>query len=182
MPARIEKEFLFDTAVHFENNFLINNFYLYLHMTVNTDSGHEQNVAIERVNYFLSNIVEHSIFISEKDKDSISKYEKAGINILTLPDEPYDQIIACILMCKLNAIMEDKIQVDQIILGSKLTAGIKFNIYFEEAEQYSSTQNWWNESTTNTQIKTKSKKEKVVKLFEQDDWKELGLIWKEKKS
>lgn len=181
MIARIEKEFMFDCAVHFENNFLINNFYANLYMSVYTDDGYEQNVAIERVNYFLSNVVEHSLFIDQKDKDAIAKYEKAGINVLTLPEEPYDQIIACILMLKLNSIMEGKLHISEIVFGSKLTTGIKFSIFDDEAGQFAETDDWWNDITTSTKHKKQKKKEKVVKLFD-DEWKELGLVWVEKTS
>jgi hypothetical protein len=182
MNARIEKDFVFDAAVHFENNFLINNYYANLYMSILTDSAHEQNVAIERMNYFLTNCVENSIFVLSTETKIIENYEKAGINVLRLPEEPYDQIIACVLMLKLNSIMEGKIHVDDIVFGSKLTAGIKFNINYDETAQFAEMKDWWNDNSTSTQSKQSKKKDKVIKLFEKDDWKELGLLWKEKKA
>jgi hypothetical protein len=182
MNVRIEKDFIFDAAMHFENNFLINNYYLNLSMTVLTDSTYEQNIAIERINYFLNNCIENSIFVSSAESKNIEYYEKAGLTVLKLPEEPYDQIIACVLMLKLNSIMEEKIHVDKIVFGSKLTAGIKFNIEYDETEEFAEINDWWNDPSTSTENNQNRKKDKVVKLFEKDDWKELGLLWKEKKA
>lgn len=180
MNARIEKDFVFDCAVHFENKFIINNYYVNLFMSVLTDSPYEQNIAIERANYFITQCIENSIFVLSTDTKVIENYEKAGLNILKLPEEPYDQIIGCVLMLKLNSIMEGKIHVDDIVFGSKLTAGIKFNINYDEVEQFAEMKDWWNDPSTSTQAKQSRKKDKVIKLFDKDDWKELGLLWKEK--
>lgn len=179
MSARIEKEFLFDTAVHFEKNFYINNYYLNLYMTVYTESGHEQGIAMERVGFFIDHYIQNAIFVDEEDKDAVKKYEAAGLQVLALPDEPYDQIIGCILLLKLNSIMEGRLHIDEIVFGSKLTGGVKFHILYEEAETFKDDISWWDNSSTKTKVKPKNKKEKVVKLFD-DEWTELGLVWNEK--
>jgi hypothetical protein len=179
MSTTIEKEFVFESAIHFEDKFLINFFELTLIMSVETDNQKEQNIAIERINYFLASYIDNSIFVNEKDKEAIELYEKAGIRVLTLPEDPYDQIIGLILLLKLNAIMEDRIVITDIIFHSKLTSGIKFHSNIEETEDFKGN-HWWNDSSTAIKVtKTKNKKDKIVKLFDNDEWAEVGLFWKE---
>ena len=180
MSARIEKEFLFESAIHFEDRFMINMFEITLFMEVETDNQKEQNIAIERLNYFLSQYIDSSIWVNQKETKAIEAYENAGIRVLTIPEDPYDQIVGLILICKLNAIMEDRLVITDIIFHSKLTAGIKFHSTFEETEDFKGN-HWWNDPTTNVKtIKSKNKKEKIVKLFDNDEWSEVGLLWKDK--
>ena len=104
MNPRIEKDFVFETAVHFENKFMINFYELTLLMDVTTDNHHEQNIAIERINYFIEHFIDSGIFVAANQEKVIANYENAGIRVLTLPEEPYDQIIGLILLLKLNAL------------------------------------------------------------------------------
>ena len=178
MNVKIEKDFVFETAVHFENKFLINFYEVTLLMEINTESQHEQNIAIERLNYFLSNFIDSSIFVNSKDEKAISNYENAGIRVLTIPEEPYDQIIGLILMLKLNSIMENRITVTDCIFTSKLCSGIKFNLSIEDTEQFIGDY-WYCDPTCATkQNKLTSKKGKIVKLFDNEDFNSKGLIWK----
>lgn len=181
MSTKIEKEFVFETAIHFEDKFMINFFEMTLLMQVETESLREQQVAMDRINYFLSTYVENAIFVNAKEKKAIDNYEKAGMRVLTLPEDPYDQIVGLILMRKLNSITEDRLKITDMVFGSKLTAGIKFHSTVEESEDFEG-KNWWDDSTTCVREEGKpiSKKDKVVKLFSQkDEWAEVGLLWKD---
>lgn len=178
--AKVQKDYVFECAIHFEDKFMINFYELTLFMEVVTDNQYEQNIAIERVNYYLSSIIDNSIFVNQEEKKAIENYEKAGIKVITLPEDPYDQIIGLLLMLKLNAIMENKLVVNEIMFQSKLTAGIKFHTFIEETEDYLG-KYWWTDSSPSYKDQSKTKKEKVVKLFDTDTWASLGLTWKEKK-
>lgn len=84
-------------------------------------------------------------------------------------------------MAKLNAILEDKLYVNDITFFSKLSGGVKFISPAEETEEFAG-KHWWNDSSLST-VEPKSsnkKKDKIVKLFDSDDWAETGLIWKAK--
>ena len=178
MTARIEKDFTFDTAVHMGDTFFINSYWLTLRLLVNTDSQHEQHIAMERINYFLLECVENGVFVSSKDDKAIEKYTKADIKVLTLPEDPFDQIIGIVLMAKLNAILEDKLYITDITFFSKLSAGIKFHSPVEETEEFEG-KHWWNDPSLSTkESKSSRKKDKIVKLFDSDDWAETGLVWK----
>lgn len=184
MSTRIEKEFAFTAGVHFNNQYVINCYDFSLSMLVDTESIREQNVAMERIKYFLYECLENSVFINQSEKKSIENYANAGIKICTLPEEPYDQIVSLLLMTKLNSITEGRLTITDIVLGSKLSDGVNFCMVSETAEQMlSDVSGWWNEPTTSiNQCKMKAdKKGKVVKLFNNHgEWNEIGLSWKEK--
>lgn len=175
MTAKIEKDFDFLSAIHFEGNFVLNNYTLTLFMTVETEQQYEQLIAIERINYFLNAHVDSAIFVQDTEKKAIEKYEKAGLNVLVIPEEPYDQIIGLVLLSKLNAIIEDRLIITGITFKSKLAANIKFHTPIEETGEFAGNF-WWNDNTLRT--KNINKKDKVVRLHE-NTWAELGLSWKE---
>jgi len=181
MVSIIQKEFTFMTAVHFNNRYMVNLYETNLIMSIETVNPIDQNVAMERLSYFFSNILEDCIFINQDDKDAIDKYTKAGMRVCTIPEDPYDQIIGLVLLNKCNAIMENKIVVKNMIFGSKLSNLIKFELSQELAESEFEGTNWWNLPTLCIQNK-KNKKEKIVNLFDHksNDWEELELTWEKK--
>lgn len=180
MSTKITKDFVFMAAIHFENSFMNNLYEMTANMTVETEDAREQNIAIERLMYFIQEQIENSIFIHESEKEAIQKYKAAGIKICTVPDDPYDQIVGLVLVNKFNAIMENRIVVNEIIFGSKLSNLIKFNISSEAATEEYPGNYWWNDSSSNISLKSKSGKDKIVNFseFKSQDWNKLELSWK----
>ena len=181
MSTRIEKDFYFQCATHFEGKFYINFYEITASMIVETESIREQNVAMERIEYFLSNVLENSIFVHQSETNVIEQYEQAGIKVCTTPEEPYDQIVSMIILLKLNAIMEGRLSITDMIMGSKLSNGVRFSVVPELAENIFHGNHWWNEPCTimKDTTKTPKRREKIVKLFN-DEWTEIGLTWKDK--
>lgn len=176
MNAEIEKDFTFLTSIHFENKFLVNLYEMKAYMQILTENPIEQNIAIERLNYFLGDYIDSAVLVKETEEDAISKYRAAGLKICTTPEEPFDQIVGMILINKCNAIMEGRILMSDITFGSKLSNLIKFNIDHETAAVEFAGKHWYNKHTLS--LHNKTKKDKIVNLFEQNDWKDVGLTWK----
>lgn len=182
MTTRIERDFAFQAAVHFEGNFVMTIYELSLAMEVDTASIKEQNVAMDRILYFLDDCLGNSVFVQNTEKTTIEKYTKADIKVCVLPDEPYDQIITILLLLKLNAITEGKLIITDITLRSGLSDDVKF-IY--DIETVSSNpfgkKGWWLESTTSiNDLNKTNKKEKIVRLVKHSDWSAVGLDWGDK--
>jgi hypothetical protein len=154
MIARIERDFSFSTAVHFDNSFYINYYHITLSMLVKDNSIAHQNIALERIIHFLSSVIQNCIFVNELEKKNIKKYEEAGINVCSLPEDPYDQIISMVLLLKLNKIVEGKLEVAENVLGNV---------------------SWWNDASFS--IKKRPEDAKIVKLFDTSDWDLIGLSW-----
>lgn len=176
MNIQIEKDFTFMTAIHFEKKYMVNLYELHAKMEVMTEDAREQNIAVERMNYFLSNHIEDIIFVQNTEKEAIQNYTNAGMKVCIIPEEPYDQIIGMLLINKCNAIMEGRIVVNEIVLGSKLSNLIKFNISGELAKLEYSEDSWYNKSSLS--FTDKNKKEKIVTLFDKNNWAQLELTWK----
>jgi len=176
MATRIEKDYIFEAGMHFENAYQINSFELTLLMEVDTDDMHEQNIAIERLDHLVYTCLQNCVFVSMHEAEAIEKYRQAGIEVCTLNYEPYDQIIASTLMIKMNSIIEQKLSIQDMVFGSKLTGGIRFTFSFDEIPKDYFTKNWW--TASNIRINDfEIKESNVVNLFN-NDWATLELLWK----
>lgn len=179
MNTRIEKDFCFQAGLYFENEFHINIYDISLSMLVETDSIKEQNIAMERASYFLNDIMQSSILVNASNKDIIKKYGNAGLRVCELPQEPYDQILAMVLLLKLNSIMEDRLKITDLVIGSSLSDGVRFNLVSEEAESAFSGKYWWNSPGLSINNRIDSiDRNKIIRLFS-DEWVNLGLTWRD---
>lgn len=183
MGTRISKHFDFLSAVYFEGQFLINNFDVSLVLSVETDSIYEQNVAMDRIKYFINERLENCTFVQDSETRIIEKYQAAGLKVCTLPEEPYDQIITILLLQKLNAICEGKLIVTSMELESILSDGVGFMYDVDDIESLHQFKNgWWTENSNSISSKVLGKKEKIVRLVKNNDWASLGLDWKSKEN
>ena len=71
MHTRIERDFCFQTGLHFENKFHVNVYDITLSMLVETDSIKEQNIAMDRAIYFLTEALSNSILVHSANRDVI---------------------------------------------------------------------------------------------------------------
>jgi hypothetical protein len=176
--TRIEKDFSFLASLYFHEHTVVNQYNMTLFIDVATDDEEEQLTAIERIQFLLKCYIEHSVFVCQEHKAQISLLEKAGLTVIALPDEPYDQIVGLILLRKFNAITEGRLIVTEIKFGSRLSADIRFHNDIEESEEFSEPA-WYNDpALTIHNTDKKSKKDKVVKFEQLEDWNKIGLNWK----
>ena len=183
MATRIEREFAFQAGVYFEGEFLMTIYELALKMEVDAASIKEQNIAMDRIHYFLHECLGNSIFVQDSEKKAIEKYMQADIKVCTLPDEPYDQIITILLLLKLNAITEGKLHITDISLMSGLSDDVKFVYDVETVANHPfGNKGWWSDFSTNmSDIHKTNKKDKIVRLIKQhSDWASVGLDWEQK--
>lgn len=183
MNTRIEKDFFCQAAVHYNGKFHTNTYTITVSMLVEEcENPDEPNIAIERATYFIDNYIQNSILISVDETEAIEKYKQAGIYICELPDEPHDQTVAAVLLLKLNSIMEGRIKITDLLIGSAMSDGVRYNIVSEVAESTLSGNYWWNKSCLSTNDLRNDYPDNVVKLFEDDPWIEAGLSWDESDS
>lgn len=182
MTTRIQREFEFQAGVYHEGSFLMNIYDISLAIGVETDSIREQNIAMERISYYLTEYIENSIFVQDTEKKVIETYTAAGFNVCTLPAEPYDQIVNVMLLTKLNAITEGRFEITDISLGSKLSEGVTYQFDNDSALGPFADPGWWTDVNPTISAAAKpNKKEKIVQLFKAStDWAEIDLVWKEK--
>ena len=102
MSARIQRNFIFQAGAYFEGRFYMNMYDVDVFFSVETSSIREQNIALDRMKFFLAETLSNSIFIQNTEESTIEKYLLADLKVCTLPEEPYDQIIGIMLMCKIG--------------------------------------------------------------------------------
>ena len=175
----IEREFDLHAGVHFEGKFLINYYSIVCSMNVETDCIREQNIAMDRIKCLLSECLSNCVFVQDSEKKTIEKYTAAGMKVCTLPEEPYDQIVALMLFHKLNTITEGRLEITAIALDSVIGDNVRFLYDAENAEHHPYKSGWWNESGPSITTTATNKKDKIVKLVKQSDWSLYELDWKQ---
>jgi hypothetical protein len=150
-------------------------------MEVTTENIREQQIAMERMKYFIHECLENSIFVQDTDRAIIEKYSACGIRVCEIPEEPYDQIIALLLLLKLESIAEYRLAMTDIVLTSKLSDDVRFKEDILTAKTEMPIVGWWAESNTATTnvAKVKNKKDKIVKMVNTSEWNDVGLSWEE---
>ena len=177
MTARIQRSFDFMAGVHFGTEVYTNLYEFDAIFNVEAESIEEQNIALERIKFFLEECMQHSIMVSDTETEVIEKLLNADMRVCTLPEEPYDQIVGIMLMNKLNSIAEGRLIITDISITSRLSDGVTCFHSIEENMGPFKLGGWWDDNTTTiTDVKQKGKK--VIKLKKNNfDWSELDLNW-----
>jgi hypothetical protein len=179
MTARIKREFDFQTGVNFNGKFFVNYYNVTMYFNVETGSIFEQNIALERLKYFIREILDNCVFVNDEHLEIIQKYQEADLRLCTLPNDPYDQIIAIMLLYKANAIMEGRIVCTDISLTSALSDDVHCLHSVEENAGTFAENGWWNDSSPKYSIsKQKNKRQKLFHLIKTvSTWEEVFLGW-----
>lgn len=184
MTTRIARDFSFQAGVHVEDSFKMNMYDISLAIGVETENIREQNIAMERINYYFDAYLDSCIFVQETEKKAIERYSAAGLQVCTLPAEPYDQMVNVMLFLKLNAICEGRLEITDMSLSSALSNGVSYMYDSECAVGPFHPKGWWCSSAASiTDAAKQNKKDKIVQLFASgNDWDDNDLGWKEKEA
>ena len=178
MNVRLSKRFEFSTNCWWNDALVTNTYDVTVVMISNTTDSDKHNVSVQRMDQFMKTVMGNAVLIRDDDIKQIERIQKAGMRTVELPEEPFDQTIAIMLYCKLNAICAGNMIVTSIDLSSK--AGGDANYMFDEDDAFGpfAEDGWWNEEAPSYQKKRKdAKKDKVLKLTPQLDWDVFGLEW-----
>ena len=179
MTARIFRNFEFQAGVHFSGSFYMNSYSIDVEFNVESESISEQNIALERIKYYLHDCLEHSVIVYETDENIIEKYLDAGLKVCTVPEQPYDQVVGIMLMLKLNAITEGRLIITDISIESRMSDGVSCLHSIEETVGPFIINGWWSDSSTKIN-NHRPKNKKIVKLNKQkNEWADVYLDWGE---
>jgi hypothetical protein len=85
MTARIIRSFDFQAATFFAGEFYMNIFELDCQFNVEAVSIREQNIALERIKYFLGECIENSVLCHDKEEQAIEKFIDADLKVCPVP-------------------------------------------------------------------------------------------------
>jgi hypothetical protein len=182
MNARLEYTIPFTAGVHWDDHMIMNNYVARLYMITNSVDNVSQNVAFERIKYFIYSELNSTIFVSREHEDVCKKLIAAGLKITTLPGEPVDQIIGIMLYCKLNAVMENFMVINEIELSSDLGENMVHLHAADESQGPFEDAGWWHDSDLIHCDADLISNDKVVAIHRAGAWRELNLAWPDTES
>ena len=175
MNVRLEYPTSFYASVYYKGQYFANKFNVILHLLTGSEDAEEQNIALDRIKYLISEQVEHSIFVHQREKALIKKLEAVGMQVIALPEDPVDQIIGMALFYKLNAIVEDRMAILQTRISSEVGENMTYLHCEDEMAGPFEDKGWWDFSDPHFgKVKHTGK---VVELTKHITWGDLGMGW-----
>jgi hypothetical protein len=172
----------FTAGVYYGGEMRMNNYLAILHMITNSTDAVSHNVAFERIKYFVYDRLDSTILINQELSEQSNLFLTAGIPVTTLPGEPVDQLIGLMLYYKLNAIMEDRIIIDQTEISSVLGENMIYLHSENENTDIASIPEWWTSVDPVHNDYALLDNDKIVNLQPNNLWRELDLSWPESSS
>lgn len=177
MNVRLRYSTVFTAGIFYADQMRMNNYQVKLHLTTNSTDGDDHNVALDRIKYFIHHQLNSTVFINSELDDQCKAFANAGINLTTLPEEPLDQVIGIMLYCKLNAMLENKMIVDEIEICSELGENIVYLHNDQEPVGPFAESGWWQDSDSIHCDLGLFDHDKVFSLHHNSNWRDLGLNW-----
>lgn len=179
MNVRLRHNMTFTTGIYYGGEVRMNNYVLTLHMLTNSTNPVGHNTAFERIKYFVYNKIDSSIFINYQYKEKCHQLLQAGLPVTTLPGEPVDQLVGLMLYYKLNAIMEDRILIEETEISSVLGENIIYLHSENENTDIEFVPDWWISPDPTHSDYLMSDADKIVNINLNKMWRELDLDWPE---
>ena len=179
MNVRLRYTMPFSAGVYYGGEMRMNHYTATVYMTTNTRDPVNHNVAFERIKYFVYEQLDSSIFINSEHQDQCEQFVAAGLSVTTMPGEPVDQLIGLMLYHKLNAIMEDRIVVDETEISSVLGESM---VYLHSGNEHTDVEqfpDWWTTEDPAHSDYVLLAADKVLTMHNAGAWRELELAWSE---
>ena len=179
MNVRLQYELDFMAAIYYESRLQCNSYSVSLNLLTHSRDAASTNIAMERLRAFVYSELESAVFIGPKEREKADMFAIMGCNVVTLPEEPVDQVIGLMLYCKLNAVMENRMSVTAIDIQSYLGDSVWYQHDEEDTIGPFVQEGWWHQPTcehNNVELETAA--ENIVKVST-SGWHDYGLEWPE---
>ena len=122
----IELNETFSTTMIIEDVVIPNTWNITVQLVPNTSKNKLYNKAMERVQYYIQEILDNSIFVGSHNLKLLSEIPfKAQVHVF--PDDPWDHLIAMCLYTKINSMCEEVFFVDNINISSHQARSVSHN-------------------------------------------------------
>jgi len=183
MNVRLEYSYMFTAGVWLKDaSPVMNSFSLTLNLVTASTDIIEQNIAFDRMNYFINEVISNSFFINEEEVETINHLQSAGIRAISLPESPYEQVVGLLLYRKLNAIMEGRIFVTDLKISSTYGQNVLYLYSGEEVDDIFDSSGWWEDPDPSWKDRQPpTRKNKIVELsnVSSTTWRDVGLQWED---
>lgn len=179
MNVRLEKTWVWSSGIVYDDEYKINDYTATVNLLTVSDDSYQQNIAYERVKYWISSIIESAVLIQD-GSDLIPAFVSTGQRVLVLPDTPVDQIVGIMLYLKLNSICENRMVITDVKISSLLGDQMTYIHSHGEAIGNLEQDGWWlDPRPTWAQTKGPKKSGKIIPISREQEWADLGLSWEE---
>lgn len=178
MNVRLQYVTAFNAGFWLDQQLIMSTYQIRVKLLTQTLDPVDQNIALERVKHFLLSEIHSTVFVNQAETERVEAFADLGLNVTTLPEDPVDQIVGIMLYHKLNAIMEGRMKVSELVLSSD--AGDNVEFYHSQAEQTNlfAGAGWWNDATTTHDNIEADEEDDSVEISDADTvWRELELGW-----
>jgi hypothetical protein len=177
MKVRIKFPISFTAGIFYHDELQMNNYSVTLSMLTNSLDGKINNIALDRIKYFIYTELDSSIFINSADTERCVKFIDAGLKITTIPDTPVDQLIGIMLHYKLSAITEERLLIDEVEISSSLGEGLIYVHGEHENVDELVIPEWWKSPDMVHCDPDLIDTDEIVTLADINVWRDLNLEW-----
>lgn len=168
----------FIAGVWWDDRLIMSTYTATFKMTTATDSAVDTNTALDRLKYMVEEYLPDSVFIKDTNTDQIELLRSAGIKVISIPEEPVDQIIGMMLYSKINAVMDERIVLRNVMISSTAGDDVIYEHDLSESTAPFDQPGWWIQPTPTCETELRQDTETnlfVLSLLNQ--WRDLGLEW-----
>jgi hypothetical protein len=182
MNVQIKHSINFVAGIYYDNSLSMNHYTVTLRLLTNCVDPEHQNIAFERIKYFIYNELENTIFINQNNRDKAKALMDCGLSVTTMPEEPVDQLIGIMLYYKLNAITEDQIIVIETELSSLIGENIIYIHNENEGVNFANRPDWWSAPDLVHCDHDLLNNDKILTIHQNNTWKNANLNWNDNPS
>jgi hypothetical protein len=125
--SRLKTEYDFMAGMYLDGELHFNRYRMLVDFTTLSDTIEDHNVGVDRMHYFINEVVQRSVFMCETEVAAITEFSAAGIPVLTVPEPgPFDPVVQAVIVTKMNCMLEDTLVVTDAELNSLLGGDITY--------------------------------------------------------
>lgn len=177
MNVRLGKNYNWLSGLVWDGEYMINAYEIQLQMITNTADPELQNLAYNRLNYWIHSVMQDSVLLGQENELGTA-FQATGQRVITLPEEPVDQLVGMMLYCKLNSIMHPQITITDLAISSRVGDDMIYHHSAEEALGPFAAPGWWQDAGPRwSDAKAKKSRNNVIAINRIPEWKDLDLEW-----
>lgn len=179
MNVELKKTFSFPAIlVGAETGPWINHYDVQIQMRAVTAYNQDYNIAYNRVKFWFHEIMHGAVLIHDADH-KLHTWRDTGLACLDLPERPVDQIVGLMLMSKLTAITDGRIEILRVGVASPADDYVMYLCDHTDDLHWFEKPGWWRDPgpTHTTDARRGRKSGKVISISPIKDWKHHDLDW-----
>jgi hypothetical protein len=177
MNVHLRQNFVLPAAVYSDDQLLITNYNINIEMVTVGTNITDLDTASKRIDLFMYEELSDAVFVDQSDTERNSVLALLGMNLVTIPGPPVDQLIGIMLSCKLNAITEGRVDVVETAVSSDRSNGLWFvHQYSQTVGPFEDLGWWYDTGPSHNNIVFDDAELNVVKVSV-NPWLEHGLAW-----